>query len=71
MSKKLKKFVLFTAAAAAVVSALVLMDKKRKAEEEPLFEDDDTAICEKNTATNPISTSSNTAKASRTYINLV
>lgn len=71
MSKKLKKFVLFTAVAVAVGSALVLIDKKRKAEEEPLFEDDDTAECEKHIAANPVSTSSNTAKASRTYINLV
>lgn len=69
MSKKFKKFMLFTAAVAAVGSALVYMDKKRKAEEEPLFEDEDT--CSSTPDTAPASAPSNKTKTSRTYINLV
>ena len=69
MSKKFKKFLLFTAAAAAVGSVLVYMDKKRKAEEQPLFEAEDKDNCNL-TADTDSSTSAKT-KTSRTYINLV
>lgn len=69
MSKKFRKFMIFTAATAAIGSALIYMDRKRKAEEEPLFEDEDAAGS--NTDAVSAADSSSNATTSRTYINLV